>query len=38
MNRTKKGNMRYFDIKAYLGIDAQSGLTHSLSGSAANAA
>lgn len=38
MHQTRKGNQWYFGMKAHLGADAQSGLVHSLSGTAANVA
>ena len=38
MHQTKKGNQWYFGMKAHIGVDAQSGLVHSLSGTAANVA
>ncbi|HDO1313688.1 IS5 family transposase [Aeromonas veronii] len=36
MHQTKKGNQWYFGIKAHIGVDAKSGLTHSLETTAAN--
>ncbi|WP_368195904.1 IS5 family transposase [Aeromonas sp. R2-2] len=36
MHQTKKGNQWYFDMKAHIGVDAKSGLTHSLETTAAN--
>lgn len=36
MHQTKKGNQWYFGIKAHIGVDAQSGLTHRLLTTAAN--
>ncbi|MGE9527404.1 transposase, partial [Escherichia coli] len=36
MHPTKKGNQWYFGMKAHIGVDAQSGLTHSLVTTAAN--
>ena len=36
MHQTKKGNQWYFGMKAHLGVDAQSGLTHSLETTPAN--
>ena len=30
MHQTKKGNQWYFGMKAHIGVDAKSGLTHSL--------
>ena len=38
MHQTKKGNQWYFGMKAHIGVDAQSGLVHSLTGTAANVA
>jgi IS5 family transposase len=38
MHQTKKGNQWYFGMKAHIGVDAQSGLVHSLIGTAANMA
>ena len=37
MTQTKKGNQWYFGMKAHIGVDAASGLTHTLIGTAANA-
>ena len=31
MHQTKKGNQWHFGMKAHIGVDAKSGLTHSLS-------
>jgi IS5 family transposase len=36
MHQTKKGNQWYFGMKAHIGVDAKSGLTHSLGTTAAN--
>jgi IS5 family transposase len=36
MHQTKKGNQWYFGMKAHIGIDASSGLVHTLEGTAAN--
>jgi IS5 family transposase len=36
MHQTKKGNQWYFGMKAHIGADAESGLVHSLVGTAAN--
>lgn len=36
MHSTKKGQQYYFGMKAHIGVDAQSGLVHSLAGTAAN--
>jgi IS5 family transposase len=36
MHQTKKGNQWYFGMKAHIGVDAQSGLVHSVIGTAAN--
>ena len=38
MRQTKKGNQWYFGMKAHIGVDAESGLAHSLATTAANAA
>ena len=38
MHQTKKGNQWYFGMKAHLGVDAQSGLVHRVTGTAANVA
>lgn len=38
MHQTKKGNQYYFGMKAHIGVDAQSGLVHSLVATAANVA
>jgi IS5 family transposase len=38
MHQTKKGNQWYFGMKAHIGADAQSGLVHSVSCTAANVA
>lgn len=38
MHQTKKGNQWYFGMKAHIGVDAESGLVHSLVGTAANVA
>lgn len=35
-NTTKKGNQWFFGMKAHIGIDADSGLVHSVAGTAAN--
>ena len=37
MHQTKKGNQWYFGMKAHIGVDAESGLAHSLATTAANA-
>ena len=37
MHRTKKGKQWYFGMKAHIGVDAGSGLAHSLTTTAANA-
>src|SRR6202171_3227062 len=37
MHQTKKGNEWHFGMKAHIGVDADSGLVHSLVGTAANA-
>ena len=36
MHQTKKGNQWYFGMKAHIGVDAHSGLVHSVAGTAAN--
>ena len=36
MKQTKKGNQWYFGMKAHIGVDAHSGLVHSVVGTAAN--
>lgn len=36
MHQTKKGNQWYFGMKAHIGTDLDSGLVHSLTGTAAN--
>nr|QIQ11093.1 Mobile element protein [Klebsiella pneumoniae] len=36
MHQTKKGNQWHFGMKAHIGVDAKSGLTHSLSGDASD--
>ena len=38
MHQTRKGNEWHFGMKRHIGVDAASGLTHSLSTTAANAA
>ncbi len=38
MHQTRKGNQWYFGMKAHIGVDAQSGLIHSVTGTAANVA
>lgn len=38
MHQTKKGNQWYFGMKAHIGVDAESGLVHSVTGTAANVA
>ncbi|MDZ7888076.1 MAG: IS5 family transposase [Pseudomonas sp.] len=38
MHQTKKGNQYYFGMKAHIGVDEQSGLVHSVVGTAANVA
>ena len=37
MHQTKKGNQWYFGMKAHIGVDAESGLVHSLVATPANA-
>lgn len=36
MHQTKKGNQWYFGMKAHIGVDAQSGLTHSFTTTSAH--
>lgn len=36
MHQTKKGNQWYFGMKAHIGVDAESGLVHTVIGTAAN--
>lgn len=36
MHQTKKGNQWHFGMKAHIGVDANSGLTHTVIGTAAN--
>ena len=36
MKQTNKGNQWYFGMKAHIGVDAQSGLVHTVAGTAAN--
>src|ERR1051325_4009138 len=36
MRQTKKGNQWYFGMKAHVGVDAESGLVHTVIGTAAN--
>jgi len=36
MHQTKKGNEWHFGMKAHIGVDADSGLVHSVAGTAAN--
>ena len=38
MHQTKKGNQYYFGMKAHIGADTESGLVHSVVGTAANVA
>jgi IS5 family transposase len=38
MHQTKKGNQDFFGMNAHIGVDAESGLVHSLVGTAANVA
>lgn len=38
MHQTKKGNQYFFGLKAHIGVDADTGLTHSMVGTAANVA
>ena len=37
MHRTKKGNQWHFGMKAHIGVDADTGIVHSMSTTAANA-
>ena len=37
MHQTKKGNQWYFGMKAHIGVDAESGLVHTVTATAANA-
>jgi len=36
MHQTKKDNPWYFGMKAHIGVDAESGLVHTVVGTAAN--
>ncbi|MCS7016804.1 MAG: IS5 family transposase [Gemmatales bacterium] len=36
MHQTKKGNQWHFGMKAHIGVDAETGLTHTVVGTAAN--
>jgi IS5 family transposase len=36
MHQTKKGNQWYFGMKAHVGTDAESGLVHTVVGTAAH--
>jgi IS5 family transposase len=36
MHQTQKGKLWFFGLKAHIGVDARTGLTHSLSTTAAN--
>jgi len=38
MHQTKKGNQYFFGIKVHIGVNAESGLVHSMAGTAANVA
>ena len=38
MHQTRKGNQWYFGMKAHVGVDAESGLVHSVIGTPANVA
>jgi IS5 family transposase len=38
MHQTRKGNQWYFGMKAHVGVDAESGLVHSMIGTAATVA
>ena len=37
MQQTKKGNQWHFGMKAHAGVDADSGLVHTVTATAANA-
>ena len=37
MRQTRKGNQWYFGMKAHIGVDADTGIVHSMSAAAANA-
>jgi IS5 family transposase len=36
MHKTKKGNQWHFGLKAHIGVEARTGITHSLTTTAAN--
>lgn len=36
MHQTKRGNQWHFGMKAHIGVDADSGLVHTVIGTAAN--
>jgi IS5 family transposase len=36
MHQSKKGKQWYFGMKAHIGVDAQSGLVHTVIGTASN--
>ena len=38
MHQTKKGNQWHFGMKAHIGVDADTGIVHSMSASAASSA
>lgn len=38
MHQTRKGQQRYFGMKAHIGVDAESGLVHTVTTTAANVA
>lgn len=38
MKQTKKGNQWYFGLKVHIGVDAVTGLTHSVAATSANVA
>lgn len=38
MHQTRKGKQWYFGMKAHIGVDAETGLTHTVAGTAANVA
>ena len=37
MRQTKKGNQWHFGMKAYIGVDSETGIVHSMTTTAANA-
>jgi IS5 family transposase len=38
MHQTRKGKQWYFDLKAYIGVDSEEGVVHSVCTSAASVA